>query len=265
VKKQPRVLVLTGFGINCDYETRDAFELVGAKAERVHLNEIILRKKLLRKYQLLAFPGGFSFGDDIASGRVLANKFKFNLRDELREFIESGKLILGICNGFQVLVKLGVLPGFTPTKWKQVTTLTFNTSGRFEDRWVYLKVNSTSPCIFTQGLELIYLPVRHGEGRFITGSKSCLEHLFKQRQVVLQYARATGKLARGVYPFNPNGSEEDIAGICDKTGRIFGLMPHPEAYLHRVNHPRWTREALPEEGIGLKIFRNAVEYIKKNF
>lgn len=258
----PKVLVLTGFGINCDYETEFAFRSAGAMPKRVHLNDIIEKKDYLNNYQIIAFPGGFSFGDDIASGRVFANKFKYNLKEELLKFISDKKLIIGICNGFQIMVKLGILPGFDGNFTSQQTTLTFNDSGRFEDRWVYLKVNPKSKCIFTKGLEKLYLPVRHGEGKFIANGE-VLKRLESNGQVVVQYVDDKGNKAN--YPWNPNGSINNIAGICDGGGRIFGLMPHPEAFLHRTNHPRWTRERLPERGDGFQIFKNAVEYIKMNF
>jgi phosphoribosylformylglycinamidine synthase len=258
----PKALILTGYGINCDYETQHAFNIVGAHAKRVHINDIIDKIENLEDYQIIAFPGGFSFGDDISSAKVLANKIKFNIFSDLQKFIDDGKVIIGICNGFQAMVKLGILPAFERNYKKQTTTLTFNDSGRFEDRWVYLKANSKSRCIFTKGIDTLYLPVRHGEGKFVT-SNAFLQKLNKNNQVAFRYVDEKGNL--GEYPWNPNGSLENIAGVCDETGRIFGLMPHPEAYLHRTNHPRWTREKLSEEGMGVKVFRNAVDFIKENF
>jgi len=259
---KPKVLVLTGYGINCDYETQHAFNLVGADAKRVHINDIIDKIENLENYQILALPGGFSFGDDISSGKVLANKIKFNIIDQLQKFINNGKLIIGICNGFQSMVKLGILPAIDRNYKKQTVTLTFNDSGRFEDRWVYLKANPNSKCVFTKNMDMIYLPVRHGEGKFATTQEN-LQRLKKNSHVVFQYVDDKGNL--GKYPWNPNGSLENIAGICDETGRIFGLMPHPEAFLYKTNHPRWTREKLEDEGMGVKVFRNAVEFIKENF
>jgi len=259
---KPKALVLTGYGINCDYETQHAFNLVGADAKRVHINDIIDKIENLEDYQILAFPGGFSFGDDISSGKVLANKMKFSIFGDLQKFIDDGKVIIGICNGFQSMVKLGILPAFERNYKKQVTTLTFNDSGRFEDRWVYLKINPKSRCIFTKNIDMLYLPVRHGEGKFVA-KEIFLQKLNKNNQVALWYVDEKGDLSD--YPWNPNGSLENIAGICDETGRIFGLMPHPEAYLYKTNNPRWTREKLSEEGMGVKIFRNAVDFIKENF
>ncbi|HMB45762.1 MAG TPA: phosphoribosylformylglycinamidine synthase I [Candidatus Methanoperedens sp.] len=258
----PKVLVLTGYGINCDIETQHAFKLAGARAERVHINDLINGKERLSDYHILSFPGGFSFGDDIASGKVLANMVKYNIGEQIQEFIDSGKLILGICNGFQVMVKMGLLPGFNDDYATQEVTLTYNDSGRFEDRWVHLKANKISKCVFTKGMENIYLPVRHGEGKFVAKNPQVLEKLKRGNHIVFQYVDTEGKSAG--YPHNPNGSVNNIAAICDKTGRVFGMMPHPEAFQHRTNHPGWTREELPEEGAGIAIFRNAVEYVKKN-
>jgi phosphoribosylformylglycinamidine synthase len=261
-QNSPKVLVLYGYGINCDYETEYCFRAAGADAKRIHLSDLIERRRSLGDYHILALPGGFSFGDDISSSRVLANKLKYSLMDDILEFISEKKLIIGICNGFQAMVKMGLLPGFEKTYTKQTATITFNDSGRFEDRWVYLKFNQQSPCVFTKGMKSIYLPVRHGEGKFFA-KKEVIEKLFESNQVVAQYTDGNGNPAG--YPFNPNGSLENIAGICDPTGRVFGLMPHPEAYNHFTNHPRWTREKLPEEGAGMKIFRNAVEWVKRGF
>jgi phosphoribosylformylglycinamidine synthase len=185
------------------------------------------------------------------------------LYDQFSRFIGAGKLILGVCNGFQLLVKLGMLPGIAGKYRDQTATLTCNDSGRFEDRWVYLRVNGASPCVFTQGLAGIYLPVRHGEGKFLTKDEETRQRLQTNGQIVLEYSNADYREPTLDYPANPNGSIDAVAGICNETGRIFGLMPHPEAYLHYTNHPRWTREKLPEEGMGLAIFRNAVDFIRK--
>lgn len=255
----PRVVVLTGFGINCDYETRDAFILAGAEADRVHVNDLIENSAALGRYQILAVPGGFSFGDDIASGKVLANKLKYRMGEAFQKFLLKDSLVIGICNGFQVLVRLGVLPGAGEGLTEQKATLTYNDSGKFEDRWVRLEAVQHSPCVFTRGLKWIELPVRHGEGKFYTGDSAVLEQLDRNGQVVLRYATADSSRP-APYPANPNGSEEDIAGICDPAGRVFGLMPHPEAFIHRYHHPRWTRQDQADEGQGLAIFRNAVDY-----
>ena len=256
---KPKVLILYGYGINCDNETQYGFSLAGADAKKVHVNELISGEERLKDYQILAIPGGFSFGDDIGAGKVLATKIKSNLVEEFSGFIKDGRLIIGICNGFQVMVKLGILPGFDGNYESRDVTLTFNDSGKFEDRWVHLKINQKSPCVLTRGIENIYLPIRHGEGKFISGNEEIRERLIKQNQIVAQYVDNKGNLAG--YPFNPNGSEFNVAGVCDETGRIFGLMPHPEAFLFPQNHPRWTRENI-QEGSGLKIFKNAVNFVK---
>lgn len=255
-----KVLVLTGFGINCDYETEAAFRLAGAEPKRVHLNDVIEDKAMLDDFHIMAIPGGFSFGDDIASGKVFANKVKYNLSEQLQRFIDEKKLVLGICNGFQVMVKLGLLPALDGNYFSQSVTLTLNDSGRFEDRWVHLKA-AASKCVFTQGIENIYLPVRHGEGKFIPRDDSILKRLTDNNQIVFRYVDPLGR--RASYPWNPNGSVDGIAAICDPSGRVFGMMPHPEAFLHRTNHPRWTREDV-KEGAGRKLFVNAVEWVKEN-
>lgn len=254
-----RVCILTGYGINCDYDTESAFNLAGAKAEKVHINDLIDGIKQLSDYHILAFPGGFSYGDDIASGRVMANKFKTSLWGDLQEFIKAGKLVIGICNGFQIMVKMGLLPS---TDGVQSATLSFNDSGKFEDRWVYL-TGSNSNCVFTKGIDKIYLPIRHGEGKFIAKDEELLKSIEDNNQVVFRYADNNYK-ETDKYPGNPNGSMNNIAALCDKTGRVFGLMPHPEAFVFKTNHPRWTRENVTD-GAGLQIFKNAVEYVKKNF
>lgn len=257
-----RALVLTGYGINCDYETADAFTRAGARAERVHLNDAIASPEILKRYQILAVPGGFSFGDDIASGKILANRLRYKLGDALKRFVAEGNLVIGICNGFQVLVKMGMLP-MLEGEFRQEVTLTHNDSGRFEDRWVHLKAVPGARCVWTAGIDRLELPVRHGEGKFIPRDANVLQALRDRGMVVLRYCLHDGEAARGDYPANPNGAVDDIAGICDPSGRVFGLMPHPEAHTERTHHPRWTREDRGEEGIGLQVFRNAVEYARR--
>ena len=260
-----RALILTGFGINCDRETAYAFERSGAQADRVHLNDLIAAPKQLESYAIFAAPGGFSFGDDIASGRVLANRFRYGLGQHLRAFVDSGKLVVGICNGFQVLVKMGLLP-YTRGEMAQEATVTHNDSARFEDRWVRLAVNADSPCVWLRGIAHLELPVRHGEGKFMPASEEAGRELQRNGQVVLRYAAADGALAKGAYPANPNGSFDDIAGICDPSGRVLGLMPHPEAHMARTNHPLWTRDSSLDptaDGEGLALFQNAVAYAQE--
>lgn len=258
-----RVLILGGFGINCEAETATAFERAGSAPSILHLNDLIAEPERLHTYHILAIPGGFSFGDDVASGKIFANRLRFRLGAPIREFVESGKLVIGICNGFQVLVKMGLLPYFEG-EFAQEVTLTHNDSGRFENRWVRLKIDPATPCVWLDGIETIEMPVRHGEGKFIVRDAAVLDRLREKGQVALRYVRSDGASAAGEFPANPNGSEDDIAGICDPSGRIFGLMPHPEAYIDPTNHPRWTREGLADEGAGLRVFRNAVDYVRVN-
>ncbi len=264
---QPKALILTGYGINCDNEAEFAFNTAGAAARRVHINDLISGAVKLDDFQIMVFPGGFSFGDDIAAGKVLANKISSNLGDEVKKFAEADKLMIGICNGFQVMIKCGLLQAEGPLLSAQEGTLSINDSGRFEDRWAYLK-RSSDKCVFTRGIEQVFFPVAHGEGKLVVSDEN-LQKLIADDQVVFRYVHDDGRLANGEFPANPNGSVADIAGICDKSGRIFGLMPHPERYLFSTNNPYWTRlrEVLKRQGIelnpegqGLKIFTNAVEY-----
>jgi phosphoribosylformylglycinamidine synthase I len=259
--KKIRVLVLRTAGTNCDKETAFAFEEAGAKCELVHINRLSSGEVALSEYQILAIPGGFSYGDDIASGKILANELKYRIGQDVRKFVRDGKLILGICNGFQILVKSGLLPNLSGDETIE-TTLTLNDSAKFEDRWVYLK-NEDSKCIWTKDInEIIYLPIAHGEGKFIPKDKNILAKLKREGLIVFEYTDEKG--SRKGFPYNPNGSVENIAGICDKTGRIFGLMPHPERHINYLQHPRWTREKRRGRGDGFAIFKNGVEFAKKH-
>lgn len=262
MKKRIQALVLTGFGINCDHETANALERAGATAMRVHLNDLIDRPTLLDKTHIFAVPGGFSFGDDIASGKILANRLRYRLGGPLRGFVAAGKLVIGICNGFQVLVKMGMLP-IANGAFQQTVTLTHNDSGRFENRWVHLVTVPDTRCVWLKDVGRLELPVRHGEGKFIPQDGATMNALRDNGQIALRYCHHDGMPARGSFPANPNGSADDVAGICDATGRVLGLMPHPEAFVDRTNHPRWTREQIPEEGAGLQIFRNAVTFARE--
>ena len=273
-----KALVLTGYGLNCDYETDFSLKVAGADPERVHINELIScgeegARVRLDNYHILVLGGGFSWADDHGAGVVMAARLRYNIGEEIEEFIRKGKLIIGICNGFQALVNLGLLPGFDGDYRSREIALTYNDSGNFVDTWVKLKTVADTVCIFTKGISTLELPVRHGEGKFYA-KKEVIDRLIKKNQAVIQYADRDGNPAQGRWPFNPNGSLYDIAGICDSTGRIFGLMPHPEAYNHYTNHPDWVtkREELArmgkgierEEGEGITIFRNAVQYIREN-
>ena len=260
---KPKVLVVTGYGINCDIETELAFNLAGADAERIHINDLIGGYKRMDDYQVLALPGGFSFGDDIGSGKVLANKMRYKVGEDVQRFVERDKLVIGICNGAQVAIKYDLLPAFDGYG-VQKATLTFNDSGRFEDRWVHLR-NESDRCVFTKGIDTVYLPVAHGEGKFVC-SPEALTKLKENGQIVFRYVDEKGNPANGAYPINPNGSLGDVAGICDTTGKVFILMPHPERHLTPYTNPRWSRlkqdGRLPDEGDGMRIFRNAVSYVK---
>lgn len=265
------VMVLTGYGLNCDYETAYAFGLAGARAERVHINSLIERSVKLEDYQILVFIGGFSWGDDHGAGVIQAVRLKSSIGDQLINFVEKGNLVLGICNGFQSLANLGLLPGLARNYHQRLVALAFNDCGNFRDQWVALKVNPNSPCIFTRGIDLVELPARHGEGKFCA-DQATLTNLRQNNQIVVQYALPDGQLAAGRFPFNPNGSVDDIAGICDATGRIFGLMPHPEAYNHPTNHPEWTRRKefgrrrnasrQTEVPVGIRMLQNGVDYFR---
>ena len=274
-----RALVLTGYGLNCDYETDFSLKLAGADSHRVHINRLIAGKGddppvPLDDFHILVFGGGFSWADDHGAGVVMASKFRRHLGEPVRRFIAEGKLIIGICNGFQCLVNLGLLPAFDSDYGERRVALTYNDSGNFIDTWVKLRINAGSPCVFTKGITSLELPVRHGEGKFYA-AQADIDRLIGDGQVVLRYADEKGDPALGRWPLNPNGSLQDIAGICDPSGRVFGLMPHPEAFNHFTNHPDWTLrkerslrrgERLPvREGDGIRIFRNAVDYIRGSF
>lgn len=267
------VLVMSGFGLNCDTETAYAFELAGARTQAVHINSLIDGSARLEDFQILVFIGGFSWADDHGAGVIQAMRLKTNIGARILDFVDQGNLVLGICNGFQALVNLGLLPGFNQDYTVRSVALTINDCGNFRNQWVYLKPNPASPCVFTTGIDRAEFPVRHGEGK-LYADDATLARLVETNQIVLQYAMPDGNLAEGRFPCNPNGSLLDIAGICDPTGRIFGLMPHPEAYNHWTNHPDWTRrkEAAkrqnrsldPAPTVGTRMLQNAVEYIRSS-
>ncbi len=270
-----RVAVLFGFGINCDRETAAVFDMVGGTSERLHVNHLVQGNRSLEEFDILAVPGGFSFGDHLGSGRLLGNRLRFALREQLQKFVSSGKPIIGICNGFQALVKTGLLPGPENASLEpdliQRASLTLNNTGRYEDRWVTLEFDSESPCIWTKGIQRIECPVRHGEGRFVMPTEGELDRLSSNQQLTVRYVDPSTEPGSEVsdellpFPLSPNGSMRNIAGICDPTGLVFGLMPHPEAFYTMWLHPEHTSMNLKEdewEGSGLQIFRNAVEYVR---
>ena len=259
---QVKAIVLRAAGINCDMETKHALELAGAEAQRVHINRIIEDKKLLEEFQILVFPGGFSYGDDVAAGKILANQVVQHLSEPIRKFIDDGKLVLGICNGFQVLVKTGILPGEDSSRRQEDVTITYNDSGKFEDRWVYL-APQTERCIFIERDREVYLPVAHAEGKVVTKDESTLERLKLQEHVAFKYVDKNGE--EGGYPVNPNGSVDSIAGLTDGTGRVLGLMPHPERHVRPTQHPHWSRLKDKTDPDGMTIFNNAVKYVQENF
>ena len=248
----PRILILRAPGTNCDAETAHAFQCAGGPPVVLHLNRLLEAPRLVADYQVLCIPGGFSYGDDIAAGRIFANQLRHHLGDVLQEFRAAGKLILGICNGFQVLVKSGLLD--TDDAQGPAASLSWNASGRFLDRWVHLRTEGAK-CVFLAGLERMFLPIAHAEGQFVVRDQESLARLERAGQLVLRYA-ANGAEA----DYNPNGSMADVAGMCDATGRVFGLMPHPERHIDPTHHPQWTRFQQREEGEGLALFRNAVRY-----
>lgn len=251
----PHVLILRAPGTNCDEEAQYAFQIAGAVADRAHIYRLRETPALLHRYQVLMLPGGFSYGDDVAAGKILANQLTAFLGEELRKFRDREKLILGVCNGFQAILKAGLL--MPPDEDGPIATLAHNTHG-YQDRWLNLKVTSDkSP--FLKGIDRLHIPMAHGEGNFVCRKEWILQGLEQAGQVALRYVNAAGGPANG-YPDNPNGSQGDVAGVTDFTGRVLGLMPHPERHVLPTQHPRWTREGLKAEGDGLKLFRNAVEF-----
>ncbi len=254
--KKVKSIILRTAGTNCDMETAFALKKAGSEVDLIHVNELKNKKKLLRKYHILAIPGGFTYGDDIASGKILANEMKYNLKKEILDFISKGKLIIGICNGFQVLVKMGILPNTVSGNTFDIeATLSLNDSGKFMDKWVDLKKENEEfdICVWTKGLPAeISVPIAHAEGKFIPRNRKVLSSLSKNKQIVFKYKN------------NPNGSIKDIAGICDPTGRVLGMMPHPERHITYLQNPNWRRGVTSAMGIGSEIFRNGVNFAREN-
>ena len=266
-----RVCIVTGLGINADREMATAFELAGAQPARLHVNDVIADSAALERYGIFVVPGGFSFGDHVGSGALLAALLARALGEPLARFVDRGGLVLGVCNGFQVLARMGLVPGVGAGGGSgaaaQSVALVHNDSGRFEDRWVHVTFDPDSPCVWTRGIASLALPVRHGEGKLVA-SEAHLAAIEAAHLGAARYAVPAPEAADGTvplpYPANPNGSLRNLAGLCDPSGRVFGLMPHPEAFLHRFHHPAW-RNASPAAGAildeaALALFRNAVEH-----
>ncbi len=258
-EKKPRCLVLAGFGLNAEAELAYAFSLGGADVDVVHFSDISSGAAKLSDYHIFAIPGGWSFADDIGGGRVLANKLKSTFRKDFESFVSAGKIVIGVCNGFQTLVKLGALPNLS-LSFAQESTLTSNESGKFEDRWVYLKPQK-SVCKYFEGIDFIHCPVRHGEGKFLMKDEKALDALEKKGMVVVKYADEKLDESAG-YPHNPNGSPRNIAGICDPTGKIFALMPHPECSVKSVLFPHFP-EGISYEKNSIRFFENVVKAAKE--
>lgn len=260
----PTTLIIRTAGTNCDRELAYAFERAGSGIASIHLNQLIDEPALIERFDLIGVPGGFSYGDDIAAGRIFANRLKHRLLEPLQQAIARGVPIIAPCNGFQVLVKMGLLPD--PSVATQTVTLADNTSGRFTDQWITVKVEAASPCIWTQGLDTFDLPMAHGEGRF-TAPDHVIDQLEGNKQVALRYTSPHADPPPNSSPqppHNPNGSVHDIAGICDPTGLVLGLMPHPERFIDPTNHPQWSRRGedwLTQTTPGLRMFINAVEHV----
>jgi len=267
--KKTKTLILSGMGLNCEKETAYACRQTGGDpVDIVHTLRFLQGEVRLNQYRFLIFIGGFLDGDYLGSARVGANRFKFgakegiDLKQELKDFVADGHLLLGICNGFQLLVKLGLLPDPATAFETQTVSLTRNQSGIFEDRWVHLAVNPQNPNVFTRDLDRLYLPVRHGEGRIVVGDDEVKYRLLTDQLIAMTYADREGNpTAR--YPENPNGSWQNIAALSNRQGNVLGMMPHPEAFNHYTNHPHWTRlQPSTESGEGLRIFRNAYAYLE---
>jgi phosphoribosylformylglycinamidine synthase len=261
--KEVRTLVMRVDGTNCDEETVIAFKKAGSKVDLAHINEIKRGYKSLEDYQIICLPGGFAHGDHLGAGKIWAVELKYSLSKDVKRFIEEGKLLIGICNGFQVLVKTGLLPG-TAGLMKQTATVFYSECGSFQDRWIYMKPVNKGKCGFMKGInDTIYCPINHGEGKFFVEDERIIDKLNENDQIVFKYVDPEGNYTG--WPWNPNGSMDNIAGICNPQGNVVGWMPHPEKYIHKWMHPYWTRGNLSEEGDGFKIFKNAVDFVKKKF
>jgi len=263
LRSEVRVLVLTGLGLNCEEETAHGFRACGARADLVHLSDMLASDRPLTDYQVIAMIGGFSFGDHIAAGVVYANRLRYRMFDRILRFVGDGGLMIGICNGFQTMVKLGLLPGIDGNYGERVATLAANDRLGYRDAWVSVRADPASPCVWTRGVDRMDLPARHGEGKFLTRDEALMQRLRDEHLIAVRYVDEGGE-ATQQWPWNPNGSPDAVAGVCDPSGRLFGLMPHPDAYLYGFNHPQWARKKLEGSfelrGDGLKIFQNGVDF-----
>jgi phosphoribosylformylglycinamidine synthase len=252
----PKALVLRAAGVNCDGETEYALQLAGFEARRLHVFRVMETPSVLDDVQFIVFPGGFSYGDDVAAGKILANQLLHHLAEPLTKFVQAGKLVLGICNGFQVLIKSGLLPyaKIDPASANRDATLAWNNSGQFVDRWIHLRADSDA-CAFVRKGDVMTLPIAHGEGKFVPRDAAVLQSFRDRDQIALRYCDADGTTTAAS---SPNGSIDDVAGLCDPSGRVMGLMPHPERFVHFTQHPTWTRTK-PAECAGLKFFQRARE------
>lgn len=264
-----RALILTGHGVNCEVESAHAVREAGADdADIRYFSDLVAGRVQAPDYNLLVFPGGFLDGDDLGAAQAAALRWRFAktktgdaLTDQLNAFLDAQGLVIGICNGFQLLVKLGLLPQLDGKRFARQVSLTLNESARFEDRWVHLKVEPECPCVFTKGLDRLYFPVRHGEGRLVPADAATLQALEDQHLVALRYIHPDSGEPTQEYPWNPNGAPNAIAGLCDPTGRILGLMPHPEAFNHPTNHPSWTRGGTAT--LGTELLANGVRFLRE--
>ncbi len=260
-----KVLIITGYGVNCEAESAHAWKVAGADPHLMHLNDLLEKPDSLNDFQALMFIGGFSYGDHMSSGHVFARRVRHHLKDQLEKFVRDEKLIMGVCNGFQVMTKMGLLPAQDGRLFEPSVSLLQNDCGRFQNYWVELAFEPSSPCVFTRGLERLSLPIRHGEGKFYAHDSNVLKKIEDLNCVACRYSDPQSGAPSMDYPHNPNGSQNAIAGICDPSGRIFGMMPHPEAYLFPENHPNWDMQKLqgelPDHGLGALLFKNAVDHL----
>ena len=262
---KPKVLIITGYGVNCEAESEHAWKQAGAEPSLVHLNDLLDNPDQIQEFQAMMFIGGFSYGDHMTSGHVFALRVKHHMQAQLQQFIDDGKLIMGICNGFQVMTKMGLLPGLDGNYFEPKVSLMQNDCGTFQNFWCDIRFEDNSPSVFTKGLGTLPLPIRHGEGKIFTLDAELVARMEAEGCVAARYVDADNNPTQE-FPANPNGSLNAIAGLSDPTGRIFGMMPHPEAYLFPENHPNWDQQklegTLPEQGLGLKLFTNAVNFMK---